>query len=84
MRPKKVLHDAFIGTRSGTICLFIRRPGKNPGQEQKRERALPMLAKRFIVAAFAALAIAMTPLAFPGDRDLFVDVAPMPAVMAAN
>ncbi|MEY2758910.1 MAG: hypothetical protein RIR33_2688, partial [Pseudomonadota bacterium] len=33
-----------------------------------------MLAKRFIVAAFAALAIAMTPLAFPGDRDLFVDL----------
>jgi hypothetical protein len=43
-----------------------------------------MLAKRFIVAAFAALAIAMTPLAFPGDRDLFVDLEPMPSMMAAN
>jgi len=43
-----------------------------------------MLAKRFIVAAFAALAIAMTPLAFPGERDLFVDLEPMPSMMAAN
>ena len=43
-----------------------------------------MIAKRFIVAAFAALAIALTPLAFSGERDLFVDLNPMPQALAAN
>lgn len=43
-----------------------------------------MLAKRFIVAAFAALAIGLMPLAFPGERDLFVDVQPMPSIVASN
>ena len=43
-----------------------------------------MLAKRFIIAAFAALAIGLTPFAFPGERDLFVDVSPMPSIVAAN
>lgn len=43
-----------------------------------------MLAKRFIVLAFAALAIGLTPLALPGERDLFVDVDPMPTIVAAN
>jgi hypothetical protein len=43
-----------------------------------------MLAKRFIVAAFAALAIGLTPLALPGERDLFADVTAMPTIMAAN
>lgn len=43
-----------------------------------------MLAKRFIVAAFAALSIALVPLAFSGERDLFVDVDPMPQAWAAN
>ncbi|MEY4783850.1 MAG: hypothetical protein RIR41_1785 [Pseudomonadota bacterium] len=43
-----------------------------------------MLAKRFIIAAFVALAIGLTPLAFPGDRELFVDVPTMPSIVAAN
>ncbi len=43
-----------------------------------------MLAKRFILVAFAALAIGLTPLAFPGDRDLFTDVDQMPTIEAAN
>jgi hypothetical protein len=43
-----------------------------------------MLAKRLIVAAFAALAIGLTPLALQGERDLFGDVHPMPTVVAAN
>lgn len=65
--------------------LFVhRRPGITPARTEKRERALPMLAKRFILVAFAALAIGLTPLAFPGDRDLFTDVDPMPTIVAAN
>jgi hypothetical protein len=44
-----------------------------PGQK-KRERATPMLARRIIVAAFAAIAIlGIFPLAFPSDQDLFRD-----------
>lgn len=43
-----------------------------------------MLAKRLIIAAFAALAIGLTPLALQGERDLFADVALMPATVAAN
>ncbi|MDP3493961.1 MAG: hypothetical protein Q8R82_12675 [Hyphomonadaceae bacterium] len=43
-----------------------------------------MLAKRFIVAAFAALAVGMSALAFSGPDDLFVDMQPMPAVIASN
>lgn len=43
-----------------------------------------MLAKRFIVAAFAALAVGLAPLAFPGNSDLFVDMQPVPSVIASN
>jgi hypothetical protein len=43
-----------------------------------------MLAKRLILAAFAALAIGLTPLALKGEKDLFVDVQPMPTIVAAN
>lgn len=43
-----------------------------------------MLAKRFIVAAFGILAIGLVPLALPGERDLFVDVAAPPHLIAAN
>jgi hypothetical protein len=43
-----------------------------------------MLAKRLIVAALAALAIGLTPLALQGERDLFADVHPMPTIVAAN
>jgi len=43
-----------------------------------------MLAKRFIIAAFAALAIGLLPLALTGERDLFVDIDPAPQAMAAN
>jgi hypothetical protein len=32
-----------------------------------------MLAKRFIVAAFAAFVVIGAPFAFPGQSDLFVD-----------
>jgi hypothetical protein len=61
-----------------------KRPEKNAGQNRKRERAVPMLAKRLIVAALAALAIGLTPLALQGERDLFADVHPMPTIVAAN
>lgn len=43
-----------------------------------------MLAKRLILAAFAALAIGLSPLAFQGERDLFADVPPSPTIVAAN
>jgi hypothetical protein len=43
-----------------------------------------MLAKRLIVAAFAALAIGLMPLALSGERDLFVDIEPMPEVVASS
>jgi hypothetical protein len=39
-----------------------------------------MLAKRFIVAAFAAFVVIGAPFAFPGQSDLFVDP---PAALAA-
>jgi hypothetical protein len=43
-----------------------------------------MLAKRIIVAAFAALAVGMSSLAFSGPNDLFVDMQPIPTAFAAN
>jgi len=43
-----------------------------------------MLAKRLIVAAFALVAIGLTPLVFAGDRDLFVDLEPLPSLVASN
>jgi len=43
-----------------------------------------MLAKRLIVAAFAIFAIALTPIVFAGERDLFVDLEPTPAQVALN
>ena len=43
-----------------------------------------MLAKRFIVAAFAVLAVGLAPFAFPGNSDLFVDMPSAPAAFAAN
>lgn len=43
-----------------------------------------MLAKRIFVAAFAALAIGLAPLAFKGPADLFVDTQPLPVAFAAN
>lgn len=42
-----------------------------------------MLAKRFIVAAFAALAVGMSSLAFSNPDDLFVDMQSMPADIAS-
>lgn len=42
-----------------------------------------MLAKRLIVAAFAALAVGMSSLAFSGPNDLFVDLQPAPTDLAA-
>jgi len=56
----------------------------NPGQGTEKENGPPMLAKRLIVATFAVLAIGLTPLVFSGERDLFVDLAPQPSLMAAN
>ena len=44
----------------------------------------PMLAKRIIVAAFAALAVGLAPLAFPSSSNLFVDMQPMSTAVAAN
>jgi hypothetical protein len=43
-----------------------------------------MLAKRLIVGAFALLAIGLTPLAFSGERELFVKLQPIPVDLAAN
>jgi hypothetical protein len=40
---------------------------------KRRIRALPMVAKRIIVAAFAAFVVIAVPFAFPGQSDLFVD-----------
>jgi hypothetical protein len=58
----------------------IRRPGNKAWPKEKRERAPPMLAKRIIVAAFAAIVVISAPFAFPGQSDLFVDT---PEVLAA-
>jgi hypothetical protein len=76
--------QAFIGTQGEAICLFIEDRGRTLARNRKKRTSPPMLAKRFIVAAFAALAIGLTPLALPGERDLFVDVSPMPSIVAAN
>ncbi len=43
-----------------------------------------MLAKRLIVATFAALAVALAPFVFGGERDLFVDMEPLPSLVASN
>jgi hypothetical protein len=43
-----------------------------------------MLAKRIIVAAFAAFAAGMSSLAFSPPNDLFVDLEPLPTVVASN
>jgi hypothetical protein len=52
----------------------IRRLGNKARPKEKRERATPMLAKRIIVAAFAAIAVlGLYPLAFPSGQDLFRD-----------
>jgi hypothetical protein len=40
---------------------------------KKRIRASPMVAKRIIVAAFAAFVLIGAPFAFPSQSDLFVD-----------
>ncbi|HOY80188.1 MAG TPA: hypothetical protein PLN33_20420 [Hyphomonadaceae bacterium] len=42
-----------------------------------------MLAKRLIVAAFAALAFGMSSLAFSSSDDLFVDTHPTPTEIAS-
>ena len=42
-----------------------------------------MLAKRFIVAAFAALAVGMSSLAFSGPNNLFTDLQPIPSEVAS-
>jgi hypothetical protein len=60
----------------------IRRLGNRAWPKEKRERAPPMLAKRFIVAAFAALVVIGAPFAFPGQSDLFVDPPPGLATIA--
>lgn len=56
----------------------------SPATEQRKRTGAPMLAKRFIVAAFAVLAVGMSSLAFSGPKDLFVDLEPIPSVIASN
>jgi hypothetical protein len=57
-----------------------------PGHKTEKERALPMLAKRLIVAAFAVFVVVAAPFAFPGQSDLFVDTPPglMTTLASAN
>jgi hypothetical protein len=55
-----------------------------PGQDRKKRTGSPMLAKRLIVGAFALLAVGLTPLAFSGERELFVKLEPIPMDYAAN
>lgn len=43
-----------------------------------------MLAKRFIVAAFAVVAVGLAPLAFSGPKDLFTDIQTVPSEFASN
>ena len=69
-------------------AMGISRPSEDwaikPGQKEKRERAAPMLAKRIIVAAFAAIAVlGLYPLAFPTGQDLFRDTPPALLASAA-
>lgn len=81
---KKFYRGAFIAPRSGPISCTSEDRGRTPAGTEKRERAPPMLAKRIIVAAFAALAVGLLPLALPGERELFVDIEPAPQALAAN
>ena len=76
------MRRAFFEPRSISISRASEDRALKLGQEQKIERAPPMLAKRFIVAAFAALAVGMSSLAFSGSNDLFVDMQPQPTVVA--
>jgi len=43
-----------------------------------------MLAKRFIVMAFAAFVVIGAPFAFPGQKDLFVDFQDPASLVASN
>jgi hypothetical protein len=43
-----------------------------------------MLVKRLIVLLFALLTIGLAPLVLAGERDLFTDLAPLPAIVASN
>ena len=56
-----------------------------PRKKEKNEPS-PMLAKRIIVAAFAAFVVIAAPFAFSGQSDLFVDTpaALLTAVASAN
>ncbi len=82
---KKVLLGRLYQDAIRGHLMRIRRPGKNLGHgTEKKRTGSPMLAKRIIVAAFAALAIGLLPLALPGERELFVDVNPAPQALAAN
>ena len=83
-RVKKVLPGRLYQAAIRGHLMRIRRPGKNLGHGTEKETGSPLLAKRIIVAAFAALAIGLLPLALPGERDLFVDFTPAPEVLAAN
>jgi len=78
------LTGAFFWPRTVSICSPSEDREQHPGHEQKKENGPPMLAKRVIVAAFAALAVGLASLAFPSSSDLFVDVQPMPTAFAAN
>lgn len=57
--------------------------GNNARPGTEKRTGSPMLAKRFIVAAFAALAVGMSSLAFSGPNDLFTDLQPIPSEVAS-
>jgi hypothetical protein len=73
----------FLG-RDPSPSLAHQKTGENtPATNRKKRTGSPMLAKRFIVAAFAALALGMSSLAFSGSNDLFVDLQPAPTDIAS-
>jgi hypothetical protein len=56
----------------------------HPARNRKKRTGSPMLAKRFIVAAFAVVAVGLAPLAFSGPKDLFTDIQAVPSEFASN
>jgi hypothetical protein len=59
--------------------------GQSSLARKEKRTSLPMLAKRFIVAAFAAFVVFAAPFVFAGQSDLFVDTPPaLMTTVAAN
>jgi hypothetical protein len=82
LQVKKVLRLCLLWAPIRIHLAVMRRPGTTPRPGTEKRTGSPMLAKRFIVAAFAALAVGMSSLAFSGPNDLFTDLPPVQSALA--